>query len=51
MFTGLVEEVGTFEGHDASRYRISASLVLEDAKVGDSIAVNGLCLTVASAVG
>ena len=46
MFTGLIEEVGTYEGHEGDRHRIRASLVLEDAKVGDSISVNGCCLTV-----
>jgi len=46
MFTGLIEEMGTYEGHEGDRYRIRASLVLEDAKIGDSIAVNGSCLTV-----
>ena len=46
MFTGLIEEIGTYEGHQGDRYRIGASLVLEDAKIGDSISVNGSCLTV-----
>jgi riboflavin synthase len=46
MFTGLIEEVGTYDGHEGDRHRIRASLVLEDAKVGDSISVNGCCLTV-----
>jgi riboflavin synthase len=46
MFTGIVEEIGTFEGASGDRCRIRASLVLEDAKIGDSIAVNGCCLTV-----
>ena len=46
MFTGLIEEVGTYEGHEGDRHRIRASLVLEDAEVGDSISVNGCCLTV-----
>jgi len=46
MFTGLVEEMGTYVGHDGDRYRIRASLVLVDAKVGDSISVNGCCTTV-----
>ena len=47
VFTGLIEEIGTFEGHQGGgRYRVSAALVLEDAEVGDSIAVNGSCLTV-----
>jgi riboflavin synthase len=46
MFTGLIEEMGTYEGHDGDRYRIKASRVLEDAKIGDSISVNGCCVTV-----
>lgn len=46
MFTGIVEELGTVESIDGARIRIHASLVLEDAKVGDSTAVNGCCLTV-----
>ena len=46
VFTGLVEEMGTYLGHEGDRYRIRASLVLEDAKVGDSISVNGCCTTV-----
>lgn len=51
MFTGIVEELGTVAGieeqADAIRLTISASTVLEDAGLGDSIAVNGCCLTVA----
>ena len=46
MFTGIVEELGTVAQRDGGRFRFSASLVLEDAKIGDSIAVNGCCLTV-----
>lgn len=50
MFTGLVEELGTIvsiEEYDAgSRITIAASLVTSDAADGDSIAVNGVCLTV-----
>jgi riboflavin synthase len=46
MFTGIVEELGRFRGADANRYTFEASLVLGDAAVGDSIAVNGCCLTV-----
>lgn len=47
MFTGLIEEVGTFEGHDgAGRHRFRASVVLEGLATGDSISVNGSCLTV-----
>ncbi len=46
MFTGIVEELGTVEHRAGSRLRIRAATVLEDASVGDSIAVNGCCLTV-----
>jgi riboflavin synthase len=45
MFTGIVEELGTVE-HVGSRLRIGATVVVEDAKVGDSTAVNGCCLTI-----
>jgi riboflavin synthase len=52
MFTGIVEELGTVQGvedqGDAIRLTIRASTVLEDAGLGDSIAVNGCCLTVAT---
>jgi riboflavin synthase len=46
MFTGLVEELGSVVSFDGGRLRIAASTVLEDAKIGDSIAVSGCCLTV-----
>jgi riboflavin synthase len=50
MFTGIVEELGTVEQvedqGDAVRLTIRASLVLEDVHPGDSLAVNGCCLTV-----
>lgn len=52
MFTGIVEELGTVvevvELADARRLRIAASTVLEGTGLGDSIAVNGCCLTVTS---
>jgi riboflavin synthase len=52
MFTGIVEELGTIaaieDQGDAIRLTVAASTVLEDAGLGDSIAVNGCCLTVAS---
>lgn len=52
MFTGIVEELGTVaaveDQGDAIRLTIRASTVLEDADLGDSIAVNGCCLTVAA---
>ncbi|KQP67050.1 MULTISPECIES: riboflavin synthase [unclassified Nocardioides] len=51
MFTGIVEELGTVaaveEQGDAIRLTVEASVVLEDAGLGDSISVNGCCLTVA----
>ena len=50
MFTGLVEQVGTIRSITAQRYAarltISADRVLEGSRIGDSIAVNGVCLTV-----
>lgn len=46
MFTGIVEELGTLVSRRDARIRIGAALVLEDASLGDSIAVNGCCLTV-----
>lgn len=52
MFTGIVEEMGTIQairrGSHSQVLTVGASLVLEDAKIGDSIAVNGICLTVTS---
>ena len=46
MYTGLVEELGSFAGRDGERYRFNADLVLTDAAIDDSISVNGCCLTV-----
>lgn len=46
MFTGIVEELGRVESFDNGRLRINASTVLEDARLGDSIAVSEFCLTV-----
>jgi len=45
MFTGIVEEMGSVAAFEGTRLRITARLVLEDVKLGDSIAVNGCCLT------
>lgn len=49
MFTGIVEEVGTVESLDprpaGARLRVRCRQVLEDARQGSSIAVNGVCLT------
>ncbi|MGH2584488.1 MAG: riboflavin synthase, partial [Dehalococcoidia bacterium] len=46
MFTGIVEEVGEVAAAPGTGLRIRASTVLEDAKLGDSICINGTCLTV-----
>ena len=46
MFTGIVEELGQVAERDGSRLRIDATDVLRDIHLGDSIAVNGCCLTV-----
>ena len=50
MFTGIVEELGEVVGveplRDASRLTVRGPLVTRDAAHGDSIAVNGVCLTV-----
>ncbi|MGH9278200.1 MAG: riboflavin synthase [Acidimicrobiales bacterium] len=46
MFTGLVEELGRFVGRDGGRFRFASTVVIQDADVGASIAVNGACLTV-----
>lgn len=52
LFTGIVEEIGTVRsiqnGHLSSRLTIDADVVLEDVHEGDSICVNGVCLTVTS---
>jgi len=52
MFTGIIEEIGTMksikrQGHSLV-LTIGASRILEDVRLGDSIAVNGVCLTVVS---
>lgn len=50
MFTGIIEEVGEvfaiYGGEKSSLVKIKCSKVLEDTKVGDSIATNGVCLTI-----
>lgn len=48
MFTGIVEEVGRVKAIGNGILQIEASKVLEDVHLGDSIAVNGICLTVTS---
>jgi len=55
MFTGLVEETATVVALERAgaggRLTVEAPLVSQDARLGDSIAVNGCCLTVAAAQG
>jgi riboflavin synthase len=50
VFTGIIEELGSVRAIDrregGARLEIAASTVLADARAGDSIAVNGCCLTV-----
>jgi riboflavin synthase len=46
MFTGIVEELGHIDALDGDVLRVSASTVLDGVSLGDSIAVNGCCLTV-----
>lgn len=50
MFTGIVEEIGKVtqikHGQDSAVLTIHAKTVLENTRIGDSIAVNGICLTV-----
>lgn len=50
MFTGLIEEIGKVKGirqhGEVMLMTISASNILQDAAIGDSISVNGVCLTV-----
>ncbi len=50
MFTGIIEEMGTVRRLQRTtrscQLTIAATIVLQDTKIGDSIAVNGVCLTV-----
>jgi len=52
MFSGIVEELGTVaaveDQGDAVRITIAATTVLEDVALGDSVSVNGCCLTVST---
>lgn len=53
MFTGIVEELGMIQAiewhRQGARFYIQAVTVLEDVKIGDSLSVNGCCLTVVTA--
>lgn len=52
MFTGIVEELGTVsrisQSGDSMKLTIATNTIVSDGKLGDSIAVNGICLTVTS---
>ena len=55
MFTGIIEEIGTVrsirKGSVSASIEIGCSEILEDVKIGDSIAVNGVCLTATALTG
>ena len=55
MFTGIIEELGTVErvtrGRVSAVLAIRAEAILSDLKIGDSVAVNGVCLTATSLTG
>ena len=55
MCPGIIEEIGTVRriehGAKGARLTIQAKTVLEDTRIGDSIATNGVCLTVVSMTG
>ena len=46
MFTGIIEEIGTIRSREGGELVVACSLILEDTKLGDSIAINGVDLTV-----
>ena len=52
MFTGIIEEIGVVNSvsldGDSGQLGIKAGIILDDCHLGDSIAVNGVCLTVSS---
>lgn len=55
MFTGIVEEIGTvtriLQGQNSSILSIRGDRIFEDLRLGDSVAVNGVCLTVSKLAG
>ena len=50
MFTGIIEEIGRIQtvrkGAESSSISVQAKIIMQDVRIGDSIAVNGVCLTV-----
>jgi riboflavin synthase len=55
MFTGLIEDLGEIralrKGTDSVRLTVATAIPMEEIRLGDSIAVNGICLTVISSGG
>lgn len=55
MFTGIIEEIGTIiglkKGAKSSQIDVKASKIFDDLKLGDSVATNGVCLTVTAIKG
>ena len=49
MFTGIIEEIGSIKDIASKRLTVRAYKVIEDVNIGDSISVNGACLTVIAA--
>ncbi|HPD01353.1 MAG TPA: riboflavin synthase [Acetivibrio sp.] len=52
MFTGIIEEIGIVDGIKSGSMSVKLSIkcrkIMDDVKIGDSISVNGICLTVTS---
>lgn len=48
MFTGIIEEIGLIKSFDGKKLVVECSKVLENTKIGDSIAIEGCCQTVVS---
>ena len=51
MFTGLIEEIGTVKslaGGAVARFVVASERVVDDIRIGDSVSVSGVCLTVTS---
>lgn len=48
MFTGIIEEIGIIKLVRSKQITITASEVIEGTRLGDSVAVNGVCLTVST---
>ena len=46
MFTGIIQDLGVVQSFHNDRLIVAAGRNIKDVKLGDSIAVNGICLTV-----